>query len=168
MKITILDKSQIKYNGHFLTEHQTYNDIDDKTAQELLASGEAKRAADEIAGVSFSSAPEAQQTPKFDKEKNGGFVGEAVLTPEQKAKLAEENKVDTTPVVGQDNTLPKDTTPEPEVKTEVLGADGKPLSDEEIAKQQQQAAAQAPAGDTDPDKVPSVAEVQNAGTVVTP
>src|SRR5437764_1077562 len=116
MKITILDKTNVKYNGYYLVAHQTYNNIDDATAAELIKSGDAKRAADEIVGVSFDSAQPAVKTKAFDVKANGGYVAEAELTAEQKRDLAEKGEAtadngakvakDETPVTGKDTTLP--------------------------------------------------------------
>lgn len=143
MKITVLDKTNIKYNGFYLLAHQTYNDVDDDTANELLKSGEAVLANDQIVGVSYSSGKLAEKTKAFNVKENGGFVAEAQLTEEQKRDLAEKGAAkneagqevakDETPVTGKDSTLPKDTTPEPTVQQKVYDpVDGHELTDEEI------------------------------------
>lgn len=172
MKITILDNSKIKYNDRYLTPFQTYADIDDATCAQLIASGDAKYADESIAAAEVAGEPEAPKTPDFDPKANGGYVAEAVISPEQRAKLEAEGKLnDDTPVIGQDNTQPKDTTPEPEVKTEVLGEDGKPMTPEQIqaAAEQARAASARPTGEaSDPDKAPTVGELQDSGEVVTP
>ena len=145
MKITILENSKIKYQGRYLTPHQTYNDIDDKTAQDLIASNDAKLAADEISGASVASAPQAGRTPGFDP-KAEGYKGEAKLTEKQRKEL--EEKGETTDSKG--NVIKKDETPvdnskpaepaAPVEKTEVLGEDGQPLTEEQIRAKEQAAA----------------------------
>lgn len=146
MKVTILENSKIKYNEFYLIPFQTYNDIDDKTAQELIASKDAKESDESIEGVSVATAPLAPHTQKFDVKANGGFVGEAALTAEQKKDLEEKGvatndkgeKVakDETPVTGKDSTLPKDETPEPVVKTKVYDDNGKELTEEELKEKE--------------------------------
>lgn len=165
MVITIIDRSVIKHNGYFLIPFQTYNDIDDKTCQELIDLKLAEVANSSIPGVSYTEAPLAEKTPQFNVEKNGGYVAEAVIDPAKKAKLEAEGKLnDKMPVVGEDKTLPKDNTPEPEIKTEVLDEKtGKALSEEELKARETQVAAMS-GGNSE--KVPTVGELQNAGVEI--
>lgn len=163
MNITILDKSTIKHNGHYLEQFQTYNDIDEVTAAELIKAGEAKEASEKIAAISHTEAPEAPRTPEFNVAKNGGFVAEAVVTPEKKKKLKDEGKLDETPVTGKDTTQPEKEE-EPVEKTVVFGPDGvTPLTEEEIAAKESAVTAGEP---TDPDKIPTVGEAQVSGEEV--
>lgn len=150
MKITILENSKVKYNNHYLIPFQTYNDVDDKTAEELVKSKDAKVADESIVGVSVETAPEHPNTPKFDKDKNGGYVAEAQLTEKQKRDLEEKGKAkndageevpaDATPVVGEDKTLPKIEDDKVEVKQKVYDDQGNELTDEQIRAKEAAAA----------------------------
>lgn len=156
-----------------LQHFQTYNDIDDTSAKQLIDAGEAKPAADEIQGVSYLSAPEAQKTAAFDVAANGGYVAEAQLSEKQKADLANKGEAtapdgtkvakDETPVTGKDATQPKDTTPEPEVKQKVYDDKGKELTEEEIKAKEQTAAAQTASESTNSAKT---SDLQNGGQEV--
>lgn len=165
MKITILDNSKIKYRSHYLTAHQTYDDIDDVTAQQLIDSGDAKLAGDDINGSSFASAEEAQHTPEFDPKREG-YKGEAKLSARQKKELEEKGeatnnkgetiKADDTPV---DTSTPAEPAA-PKEQTEVLGEDGQPLSEEQIRAKEAAVAGRAPS-----DAIPTVGEADKAPEV---
>jgi len=171
MKITILENSKIKYNEFYLIPFQTYHDIDDKTAQDLIAAKEAKLSDDSIEGVSFTSAPQAPHTEKFDVNKNGGYVAEAALTAEQKKALEEKGEAvndkgekvakDNTPVTGKDVTLPKDTTPEPTTRAKVYDEFGKELTEEEIKAKE----AAATAATANKEALPSAQDANRAPEV---
>lgn len=144
MKVTILENATVKYGEYYLTPFQTYNDIDDATAQELIKNGDAKLASDKIEGVSVTTEPRVPHTKKFDPKANGGYVAEAKLSASKKAELEANGEVDPTAVTGEDNTQPKDEKTQVVEKTEVLGENGQPLTDEEIQAKERATTAAAP------------------------
>lgn len=166
MNITILER--VKYAGRYLVVHQTYNDIDDTEARRLIDSGAAQEADPSIAGVSVHSQPQKPGTPAFDAKKDG-YKAEAKLTEKQKKDLEEKGKAvnpDTGEEIAKDetpvNSKSADTTPEPKEKVEVLGENGQPLTEEEIAAREKAAAAGA-------QETPSTPEaLNNSGQAVPP
>lgn len=93
MKIRILSDA-INHNGKMLEQYEIY-DLPDKTAKEFL---DEKLAT--LDGVEKKEAlPEPEPTPRPD-EPVETYVGEAVLTPEQRQQLEAEGKLnDEKPVV---------------------------------------------------------------------
>lgn len=173
MNVTILEKSAIKYKGRFLTPLCTYHDIDEQTAAELIASGDAKEANEKIPAVSIAIESRVPKTGQFDPKANGGYVGKAKLTAEQERELEEKGKAknakgeeiekDDTPVTGKDSTRKPDVeTPKVDAEeVEVKDDSGKVLSAEEIAERERAAAAAAPV-----DVIPTAAEANASGEVV--
>lgn len=172
MNVTILESTKVKYNGRFLTAFQTYNDIDEKTASELIASGDAKQADDKIAAVSVTTENHVPKTEKFDPERNGGYKARAKLTPKQEKDLEEKGKAtnakgeevpaDDLPITDKDETV-KSSVEDPKVdaeEVEVKDENGKVLTPEEITAKEQ---ANAVSGS---EATPTVEEAQRTGEEV--
>lgn len=137
MKVRIL--GSVKHNGQLLEQYEVY-ELGSGIAQSLIDTGVAEKVEDE----KKTATPEPAPKPRAPKGKDEPYVAEAELSPEKKAKLEAEGKLnDDTPVVPR--------THEPDPK-EVTKVESEVKTEEKPQEQQQEAQEQPAVASVEPQK----------------